>query len=135
PPSPPGCLARFRPPPHGDPQSTATTSGLQPAIPLPRLDECLPATKWDTRAWTYQEKQLSRRCIVFTPWQVHYYCQRDRWCEDLDAELEESRQATYANYGWRSQNKLGPKYPFSSWPNYNLNGHRELVQEYTSRDM
>lgn len=36
-----------------------------------------------TRAWTYQEAALSRRCLIFAPSQVHFVCRSYTVCEPL----------------------------------------------------
>jgi len=70
-----------------------------PRIPQPhvqgvgggyRLVSCLPPTgleiaqsTWATRGWTYQEGQLARRRLVFTPHQTYFQCQRAHGCESL----------------------------------------------------
>jgi len=36
-------------------------------------------TRWNTRGWTYQERLLSKRLVIFTASQVFYQC--DRRCE------------------------------------------------------
>jgi hypothetical protein len=39
--------------------------------PLPYL---LETSVWDTRGWTFQEKVLSRRCLLFSEYYVHFQC-------------------------------------------------------------
>ncbi len=41
---------------------------------------------WNSRAWTYQERVLSRRLLVFVNESVHFCCERVRWVEDVEAE-------------------------------------------------
>jgi hypothetical protein len=40
----------------------------------PHLDRVLENCRWATRAWTFQEAILSRRCIFFTDYQVYLVC-------------------------------------------------------------
>ena len=49
---------------------------------LPQLDE----TVWETRGWTYQEKLLSRRCLVFTEELVYWECHCASWRENASME-------------------------------------------------
>ncbi|MCJ1245185.1 hypothetical protein MMC30_002386 [Trapelia coarctata] len=37
---------------------------------------------WNARAWTYQEKLLSKRLIIFTNYQAYFYCNNALWRED-----------------------------------------------------
>ncbi|KAI0476759.1 heterokaryon incompatibility protein-domain-containing protein [Xylaria cf. heliscus] len=40
-------------------------------------------SEWSTRAWTFQETLLSRRCLLFTPDQVYFICRTTYWSEFL----------------------------------------------------
>ncbi|TRX94471.1 hypothetical protein FHL15_004626 [Xylaria flabelliformis] len=40
-------------------------------------------SEWSTRAWTFQEALLSRRCLLFTPDQVYFICRTTYWSEFL----------------------------------------------------
>ncbi|KAI1369067.1 heterokaryon incompatibility protein-domain-containing protein [Xylaria arbuscula] len=40
-------------------------------------------SEWSTRAWTFQEALLSRRCLLFTPDQVYFICRTTYWSEKL----------------------------------------------------
>ncbi|KAL1859562.1 hypothetical protein Daus18300_009563 [Diaporthe australafricana] len=42
----------------------------------------LEDTKWNTRGWTFQEKYLSNRCLVFTEEQVYFSCNEVVFCEE-----------------------------------------------------
>jgi hypothetical protein len=45
-------------------------------------------TKWETRAWTYQEALLSRRRLVFSKEQMYFECYGMYCCESLHLQLE-----------------------------------------------
>jgi hypothetical protein len=51
---------------------------------LRTITKMLQSTKWNTRAWTYQEFCMSRRCLVFTDDQVHFICRRGTTCEGVE---------------------------------------------------
>lgn len=51
---------------------------------LPTLEQALKTSKWNTRAWTYQEAILSRRRLVFTEHQVYFECRSMCCCECID---------------------------------------------------
>ncbi|KAH7121036.1 hypothetical protein B0J11DRAFT_55689 [Dendryphion nanum] len=43
---------------------------------LPTISTVSQASKWATRGWTYQEARLSRRCLIFTEYQLYFVCER-----------------------------------------------------------
>ncbi|KAH7117594.1 heterokaryon incompatibility protein-domain-containing protein [Dendryphion nanum] len=45
-------------------------------------DEDADLSAWNTRAWTFQERYLSRRCIVITPEQTYWSCDGGLFCEE-----------------------------------------------------
>lgn len=48
--------------------------------------EDVDASTWSTRAWTYQERSLSRRCLVFAEGQVFWACDGGIFCEESHFE-------------------------------------------------
>ncbi|KAK3387877.1 heterokaryon incompatibility protein-domain-containing protein [Podospora didyma] len=69
-------------------QKRESVKGLTLAIPLPRFDELNAGDnlRWNTRAWTFQEKALSRRLLIFTDYQAYFRCPNGVWAEDTAAE-------------------------------------------------
>ena len=43
-------------------------------------------SSWLHRGWTFQEKALPPRCLIFTQQQIFWECQRSLWCEDRTEE-------------------------------------------------
>lgn len=43
---------------------------------------------WNSRAWTFQERLLSRRCLIFTEGRVFFQCRATTMSEDIVAEPE-----------------------------------------------
>lgn len=41
---------------------------------------------WDTRAWTFQERMLSHRCLIFVEDRVYFQCREATWSEEVDSE-------------------------------------------------
>ncbi|KAL7928733.1 heterokaryon incompatibility domain-containing protein [Trichoderma chlorosporum] len=41
---------------------------------------------WNQRAWTFQERLLSRRCLIFTKGQVYFQCRSTGMSEDIFAD-------------------------------------------------
>lgn len=46
------------------------------------LSDLISRSVYDTRAWTYQERLLSKRCVFFTEEQVYFQCGTSVCCED-----------------------------------------------------
>jgi hypothetical protein len=62
----------------------------------------LQYSEWNHRGWTYQERYLSRRCLVFTEKQIYWQCQKETWNEEnifepprQDGKLLKSALACY----------------------------------------
>ncbi|RMJ15182.1 hypothetical protein CDV36_005125 [Fusarium kuroshium] len=62
----------------------APTAGLFVNAPLER-------STWSSRGWTFQERILSRRIMVFTPSQVFWTCEDAMWDEEVILELPKPR--------------------------------------------
>lgn len=69
------------------PQACATVGKHLMVSALSDPREFIEASKWSTRAWTYQEALLSRRRLVFTDQQVYYECHGMYCCEAMDFPL------------------------------------------------
>ncbi|EXJ65765.1 uncharacterized protein A1O5_11006 [Cladophialophora psammophila CBS 110553] len=59
----------------------AVSSGIYVAKREPFKDSVLKSTH-NTRAWTYQERLLSKRCMYFSRQQVFFQCKQTVWSED-----------------------------------------------------
>jgi hypothetical protein len=58
---------------------------------------------WNTRGWTFQEKVLAKRILLFTDFQVYYRCSESIWTEEIFMETEtpsKSIEARSAKYRW-----------------------------------
>ncbi|KAH7397632.1 heterokaryon incompatibility protein-domain-containing protein [Cadophora sp. MPI-SDFR-AT-0126] len=55
----------------------------------PYLTSLLAGTKWETRAWTYQEGLLSRRRLVFAEEQMYFECYGMYCCESINLPTEQ----------------------------------------------
>lgn len=45
---------------------------------------------WNTRGWTFQERILSRKCVVFAEGKVYYQCRRAALCEEIHNDISSS---------------------------------------------
>ncbi|KAI1755383.1 heterokaryon incompatibility protein-domain-containing protein [Xylaria castorea] len=63
--------------------SQATLAGHTLVSLSPDILASVRNSEWSTRAWTFQEALLSRRCLLFTPDQVYFICRTTYWSEFL----------------------------------------------------
>lgn len=50
--------------------------------PKPPYENEFDSSHWNTRGWIYQERSLSRRCLIFTQSQVYWACDGATFCEE-----------------------------------------------------
>jgi hypothetical protein len=81
-------LPGFRPYSRSISQLTHLGAPRQLANLLPSLPKCLANSPWESRGWTFQEKLLSRRLLIFSKRQVFYHCNAAMWCEDIVLESD-----------------------------------------------
>ena len=66
---------------------------------------------WNRRAWTFQEKLLSKRILLFTDYQAYYKCSEAIWTEEVVMEtghVSTSVEARPGKYRWQPNRKRGP---------------------------
>ncbi|KAJ9150280.1 HET-domain-containing protein [Pleurostoma richardsiae] len=56
--------------------------GLELLVSRP-LEEIIQASVWNRRAWTFQERILSRRCLVFVGKRVYFQCRGTNMSQDV----------------------------------------------------
>ena len=77
--------------------------GINVLVPLNKKQELNP---WDSRAWTLQEKLLSKRLLIFSGGHMVWHCRRGVACEDMTAEDSGLQQT---QVGWLTlPEQLGP---------------------------
>lgn len=47
-------------------------------------EDYISTSQWDSRAWTFQERMLSRRCLLFVNGRIYFQCRRSTFCEDME---------------------------------------------------
>lgn len=102
-------------------QRTECIQGLILANELPQLNDILKRSYWSTRGWTYQEKELCKRSLVFCRTHVFFQCNQTVFKED-------SGLRDVAIAGSRAKKVRGKRQPI--W-----NSYRRAVIEYTKRTL
>lgn len=59
---------------------------------LPHFTQVIRESIWATRAWTYQEARLSRRCLFFSKYQLYYSCHEETLSEAVHTGSSWSHQ-------------------------------------------
>lgn len=86
-------------------------------------------SQWDTRAWTFQERICSRRCLIFVDDRVFYQCRQSTMCEDIFMEVDPSLMEAQA---WSLEMKDAVGRLFSENP---LRQYTKCIQLYTQRKL
>jgi hypothetical protein len=86
-------------------QRSELVNGLRLATMFPSFTDLENSSdlRWNTRGWTFQEKLLSRRLLLFTDYQVYFKCSESIWTEEIHLEserLSKSVEARQAKYLW-----------------------------------
>lgn len=61
---------------------------------IPWVELAVQNSKWNDRAWTFQERFLSRRRLFFDEGQVYGNCCKERWSDNTDGYREEDWMKT-----------------------------------------
>jgi len=75
-----------------DSSGHSTAQHIQECAPGVRLmvsqlaETGINSSVWNTRAWTFQERLLSKRCLIFTEGRVFFQCRSATMSEDLVSE-------------------------------------------------
>lgn len=75
-----------------DSSGHSTTQHIEECAPGVRLmvsqlaETGINSSVWNTRAWTFQERLLSKRCLIFTEGRVFFQCHSATMSEDLVSE-------------------------------------------------
>lgn len=72
------------------PESRMWHQSIEEVVPGIKLmvshlaEDYIATSQWDSRAWTFQERMLSRRCLLFVNGRVYFQCRRATFCEDME---------------------------------------------------
>jgi hypothetical protein len=72
---------------HQQPQQHVATCADGVHLLLHQSPEAsIKASQWNKRAWTFQERLLSRRCLIFTGGRIYFQCRSTVMSEDIFAD-------------------------------------------------
>jgi hypothetical protein len=54
----------------------------------PHLVQLVEGTSWLSRAWTLQEGLLPHRRVLFSEYQMHFFCRKANWSECIDDSFD-----------------------------------------------
>jgi hypothetical protein len=114
-------------------------TGLMPTLdpPYSRDWEYSTGSHWSSRAWTFQERLLSKRVLVFTPEVIFWECQQATWREDCFGELPSGFPTFFTpclgDDAFWSHHKLSTVW--KSHPFDFINTYRQIASHYTKLQM
>jgi hypothetical protein len=119
-------------------QRVELVGGLLFALPLPDYMslESDPSLFWNSRGWTYQEKVLSKRLLVFTDYQVYFKCSNMVWCEDTALETDycsASHHKRWRPLRWPGDRGTGEKIEMVGLVNFG--DYASVIQSFTPRTL
>ncbi|KAN0120369.1 HET domain containing protein [Hyaloscypha variabilis] len=86
---------------------------------------------WNTRGWTFQERLVSGKVLIFTPEQVYWECEKAAWCEDSSWEHREALKIYRHSFAVNSFRNLWDIMTLDEFEQT----YRKLVEEYSSRQL
>ncbi|RMZ77017.1 hypothetical protein DV738_g4650, partial [Chaetothyriales sp. CBS 135597] len=86
-------------------------------------EDYISTSQWDSRAWTFQERMLARRCLIFVNGRIYFQCRRATFCEDIEPPCDN---------GWSLNSIDMPTRIFREPP---LIQFRSAVELYTQREL
>ncbi|QIW98868.1 hypothetical protein AMS68_004386 [Peltaster fructicola] len=84
-------------------------------------------SKWNTRGWTFQERILSRRCVIFADSRVYFQCRKAAFSEDVHNEIKGS--------GWSFQAMGAPLRSFAEIEQRSFSFYMRCVAMFYRRDL
>jgi len=81
-------------------QGIETIQGIRLANRPWSFDKSVGESKWNTRAWTFQERILTKRILYITPQQIFFKCDHvsELLAEDIDVKQQKRKPITYPMY-------------------------------------
>ncbi|KAF2432292.1 HET-domain-containing protein [Tothia fuscella] len=119
-------------------QKSELVNGKRFALPLPDYMslESDPSLIWNSRGWTFQEKVLSKRLLLFTDYQVYFQCSNMVWCEDIALETDRCSGSTKKK--WRPLRWAGDRHIGENERDVidvDLDNYVSVIEQFTPRTL
>ncbi|KAI1454819.1 HET-domain-containing protein [Annulohypoxylon moriforme] len=110
------------------PQQMTATIAQGTNLILHRPSEAsIETTNWNKRAWTFQERLLSKRCLIFTEKKIYFQCRSTSMSEDIFADKK--------GKGWSLDLVRAPLQTLSQLKSQALWFYINCVSLYTKRSL
>ena len=108
--------------------------GMKLGRMLPGRADTIDNTIWNSRAWTFQERLLSNRMMIFTAEQIQFHCQGG--CNFWEDVVTESECALFNDTFLRKPLSVPLRRPLLDYQEeINFDVYARLISEYTARHM
>jgi hypothetical protein len=87
----------------------------------------LQGSKWNSRGWTFQERLLSRRCLIFSECKVYFQCRSTGMSEDIQTDGK--------GLGWGLDSTNSPLQIFSQLERRSIWFYMICISLYTKRNL
>jgi hypothetical protein len=115
--------------------SYETICNLSLRVRAPDFSECIPNAHYESRAWTFQESLLSKRCLLFTNTETYFHCSYGLRRMD-DSQVRNNDLLFNTHYTLPDcllstpDTRKGKEHWSHAFP-----GYGQLVREYTHRHL
>jgi heterokaryon incompatibility protein (HET) len=113
-------------------QCRTIVQGLELSNVSPDFEFSVESSVWNTRAWTFQERLLSQRLIIFTKNQIYLQCSHEK--TQIDSILNPHHHSYRDSPVFLNEHLLNP-YRLELARRVNLNIYARVVEEYTRRKL
>ncbi|KAI5920482.1 heterokaryon incompatibility protein-domain-containing protein [Camillea tinctor] len=87
----------------------------------------IAASHWNNRAWTFQERLLSKRCVIFADGKIYFQCRSTSMSEDIFTDLN--------GEGWSLDLVNAPLQSLSQLSQRAMWFYMTCILEYTKREI
>ncbi|EPE31848.1 hypothetical protein GLAREA_11930 [Glarea lozoyensis ATCC 20868] len=100
----------------------------------PDLSKIFSMSTYETRAWTFQERLLSSRCLFFTNEQLFFHCPSELWSEDRFEHFKQTADF-FGNFASLEPSKSisGMSRSFKDGTAGKFSAYAEFISQYSKR--